>query len=174
MRNSATSSRIIPCAARGCVHGEGIDAHRACGILGVSYGTLGRMVQGGMLEWADSEKLAWKRVRYYSIVEFCDRLRRDHSIRDRRLALSPGYVRHRDEDLLPFQLRDTMTAQEALSLLGLAKLHSLVRLHRNGCFDAYQFSPQAAWRVSRSSLLSYLKQPPAHGGKVASKHECSA
>lgn len=138
------------------LRGEGIDAQRACRILGVSYRTLMRLAKRRSIEWLDDGKLSWKRVRYNSIVNFCDRLRMDHKIADRRPQLSAPYLRHRDEDLLPFPLQDTMSAQEVLPVLGFAKTDSVVRLIEEGCFEAYQLVLHAPWRVSRSSLLAYL------------------
>lgn len=115
-----------------------------------------RLVDGELLEWHDFDKASWKRVRYNSIVVFCDRLRADYGIADRRPVLSPPYQRHQDEDLLPFPLQDTMGSQEARTALGYAKTDSLVRLIEARCFEAYQFTPQAPWRVSRSSLVDHL------------------
>ncbi|MGB8887124.1 MAG: hypothetical protein WCC87_10405 [Candidatus Korobacteraceae bacterium] len=152
--NAATNQSeqiVLPFAER-----EYIDARRACRILGVSYRTLMRLAKSEHIEWLDHGKISWKRVRYKSVVDFCDRLREEHKIADRRPQLSAAYLRHRDEDLLPFPLRDTMTAQQALQVLGFAKTDSLVRLIEEGRFEAYQLAQQAPWRVSRASLIAYL------------------
>lgn len=150
------ASSDIPSLSVTSLRGEGIESERACRILGVGYRTLMRLAKSGLIEWFDSKKLSWKRVRYYSIVDFCDRLRVEHKIADRRPVLSLPYEHHRDENLLPFPLLDTVSGVEALAALGYAKTDSLVRLIKDGCFDAYQLIPQSSWRVSCSSLRAYL------------------
>jgi hypothetical protein len=144
---------------------EYIDAGRACGILGVGYSTLQRMAASGMIDWVGAEKSTWKRVRYQSIVDFCERLRQQHRLPDRRPALSPS-LRHRDCDLLPFALDDTVSAREALKSLGLVRRTAMVRLIEEGRFEAYQLVPQGPWRISRPSLLAYLhaRQHKTGGG----------
>lgn len=151
------------------IRGEGIDARRACSILGIGYRTLQRLGADGVIEWFNPSQCSWKRVRYYSIVEFCDRLRQEYRITDRRPTLSAPYVRHRDEDLLPFPLRDTLGTEEALDIMGLSVGN---RGHRFGQmvleewrFEAYQLIPQSPWRVSRLSLLAYMDS--------ASKPQCN-
>jgi hypothetical protein len=136
---------------------EYIDAGRACGILGVGYSTLQRMAASGMIEWIGAAKSTWKRVRYQSIVEFCEGLRQRHRLPDRRPALAPS-LRHRDCDLLPFALADTVNAREALKALGLVRRTAMVRLIEEGRFEAYQLVPQGPWRISRPSLLAYLDE----------------
>ncbi|MGC2108233.1 MAG: hypothetical protein WA655_01870 [Candidatus Korobacteraceae bacterium] len=148
---STDAQIVLPFAER-----EYIDARRACRILGVSYRTLMRLAMSGRVSWLDHGKLSWKRVRYKSVVNYCDRIREDHKIADQRPQLSAPYLRHKDEDLLPFPLQDTISAEQALEFLGFAKTDSLVRLIEEGRFEAYQLVPQAPWRVSRRSLLSYL------------------
>jgi hypothetical protein len=136
---------------------EYIDAGRACGILGVGYSTLQRMAASGMIEWIGAAKSTWKRVRYQSIVEFCEGLRQQLQIADRRPPLAPS-LRHRDADLLPFPLADTASAREALKALGLERRTDMVKLIEEGKFDAYQLVPQGPWRISRSSLLAFIER----------------
>ena len=66
-------------------------------------------------------------------------------------------MRYRDEDLLPFPLHDTVTAQEAARALGFEGLHPVVNRIESGCFEAYQIMPGSNWRVSRSSLMAFIK-----------------
>ena len=150
--------RLLPFAER-----EYIDARRARHILGVSYRTLRRMAHSGLIEWLDYHKPSWRRIRYKSVVDFCDRVRMQHKIADRRPQLSSPYLRHKDEDLLPFPLSDSASASEALAALGLANTETLVRMVEEGAFEAYQFVPQAPWRVSRSSLQSFIEKSKAPG-----------
>jgi hypothetical protein len=135
---------------------EYIDVARTARILGVHWRTVRRLARAGRIEWLDYRKSSWKRVRYKSVVDYCDRLRQDHKIADRRPQLSAPYLRHKDEDLLPFPLRDSMTAGQALAILGYSQTESLVAMIEEGCFEAYQLVPQGPWRVSRTSLLTYL------------------
>ena len=152
------SSEIIPGQPVTSFRGEGIDSQRACRILGVNYRTLMRLAASGCIEWFEDGKRSWKRVRYNSIVDLCDRLRNDYDIADRRPILPPPHLRHRDEDLLPFPLQDTMSAPEVLRVLGFAKTPSLVGLIEKGCFEAYQVVPESPWRVSRSSLTAWWER----------------
>jgi hypothetical protein len=142
---------LLPFAAR-----EYIDTRRARRILGVSFPTLTRLAKNGLVDWLDGGKDSWKRIRYQSVVDFCDRVREQHKIPERRPKLSNPHLRYRDEDLLPFPLSDTITAKHALELLGLTHRRSMVRLIEEGRFEGYQLVAQSEWRVSRSSLLVYL------------------
>ncbi|MGO9731868.1 hypothetical protein [Mycobacterium sp.] len=103
-----------------------------------------------------------------------DRLREEHKIADRRPQLSGPYLRHRDEDLLPFPLKDTLRAQQALAALGFAKTHSLVLLIEEGRFEAYQLVPQGPWRVSGSSLLAHLDRARGPAGDIRRPYKVSS
>lgn len=94
-------------------------------------------------------------VHYLSVVELCDRIRMAYNLPDRRPQVS--VMRHRDEDLLPFPLRETIGAQTALRTLGLGQLEEVLRLIEQGRFEAYRLAPDAPWRISRPSLLTYIE-----------------
>ncbi len=72
--------------------------------------------------------------------------------------LGAPYLRHRDEDLLPFPLTDTIHPEEACELLGFRRLQPVVRLIEEGKFEAYQLAAQAPWRISRSSLYAFMRE----------------
>ena len=107
-----TSLEIASQPLRPFAEKEYVDARRACNILGVSGQTMRRLAQSGALEMIAYRTLSWKKVRYHSIVRFCDSLRESYAIPDRRPKLSAPYLRHRDEDLLPFPMRITMGTDE--------------------------------------------------------------
>jgi hypothetical protein len=150
---------ILPFAER-----EYVDVRRCGHILGVSIGTVYRLA--GMKDRGGRELLflvsyrhnARKRVLYSSIVHFCDYLRTKYGVTDRRPVLSNPIFRHRDEDLLPFPLSDTIYSEEALIALGYEDRRPLVRLIQEGKFEAYQIVPRgsSAWRISRSSFGAFL------------------
>lgn len=141
-----SASPVPPFAAK-----EYVDRRRACGILGVGLRTLERLAASGRVGYIDLRKKSHKRLQYQSIVDFCDRLRQESKIADRRPQLAP-HLRHRDEDLLPFPLADTIHAEEACELLGFRHLQPVVRLIEEGKFEAYQLAAQApgASRAARS------------------------
>jgi hypothetical protein len=144
---------------------EYISSPRAQRILGISGITLSRLAASGCIEWVNYKKSSWKRVRYHSVVQFCDRLRDQHKIADRRPKLSAPYLRHRDVDLLPFPLTDTTTAEEACAALGYARVQSVVNLIEEGCFEAYQLVQLAPWRISRSSLQAFIQKSRGGGSR---------
>jgi len=152
MRGSGESGPMCPDSGQSEDH---IDARRACRILGVSYTTLSRMGAKGLIHWAAPERSTWKQVHYLGLVSFCDRIREEHRIPDRRPQL-PGPLRHRDEDLLPFPLTDTIGSAEACTALGCRKLDSLMLLISRGRIEAYHLASRTPWRVSRPSLQRYL------------------
>jgi hypothetical protein len=146
------NEELLPFAEKGY-----IDSRRARHILRVSAPALGRLAEMGCIRWMDNSKASWKRVNYQSIVGYCDHLRRQHRIPDRRPPLEAPYLRYRDVDLLPFPWSDTVTAQEAARALGYEKVDSVVTRIETGCFEAYQIVPGSNWRVSRSSLLRFIE-----------------
>jgi hypothetical protein len=138
---------------------EYIDISRACRILGVSWRPLREMAEAGcinLMEYRQGIRL--KKVRYQSVVDYCDRLRAEFLIPDQRPPLSSTLFRHRDEDLLPFRLRDTISMEEALSALGYNSGTSVGKLIDLGCFWAYKLRARAPWRISAPSLSEYLDQ----------------
>jgi hypothetical protein len=93
------------------------------------------------------------RIDYDSLVRFLNMLREKHGIADRRQA--PVFGRHRDEDLLPFPWRDTMTVDDAADALSINRSKVLLRIEA-GKFEAYQFAPVSPWRISRTSFAIYM------------------
>jgi hypothetical protein len=136
---------------------EYIDMPRGQRILGVSWNVLNRMAASGLIHLIEFRERGWKKIRYQSIVDHCDRLRTEYGIPDNRPQLSP-MLRHRDEDLLPFPLRDTIGTSEALLALGLAKPESIIKICQEGPFWCYRVHSTGPWRISLSSFNVYLER----------------
>ena len=144
---------------------EYVESRRARRILGVSPHTLKRLATMGFILWM-YYGVSWKRVNYQSIVDYCDHLRQQHKIADRRPPLGRG-MRYRDVDLLPFPLADTVSGKEAARAMGYEKVDSVVSRIEAGCFEAYQTMPGGNWRVSRSSLQRFIEASQQHTQKLA-------
>lgn len=99
------------------------------------------------------------RVKYSSLVHYCDSLRERYHIPDRRPPLTSTILRHRDEDLLPFPLRDTIGTLQAQVCSGYS-LPSVIRMIEQGSFEAYQIRPVTGshWRISRSSFAAWIER----------------
>jgi len=149
----SSTQLVIPFAER-----DWIDMEHACKILGASWATVYRLFEDGEIRVIDYRVRAWKRVHYGSIVEFCDRLRAKYAIPDRKPPLSAGFLRYRDEDVLPFALSNTITAANAMAALAIGRMEALVSLFDEGKIEAYQLVEGSIWRVSKSSLLLYMEQ----------------
>jgi hypothetical protein len=143
---------------------EYVDARRTARIFGVGMSTVYRMAEDGYRDGRAAIKLvsyrhqARKRVLYSSIVAFCNFLRAEYGIADRRPKLDHPMLHHRDEDLLPFPLSDTIYSAEALAALGYEDRRPLVRLIEEGRFDAYRLSNEYTWRISRISFKRFLDE----------------
>jgi hypothetical protein len=143
---------------------EYIDVRRTARIFGVGMSTVYRMAEKGYrdgrsaIEFVSYRRQMRKRVLYSSIIAFCDFLRAEYGVENRRPKLDGPMLRHRDEDLLPFPLSDTIYSAEVLSALGYEDRRPLVRLMEEGRFDAYRLTVEYTWRISRSSFISFLKK----------------
>jgi hypothetical protein len=98
---------MLPFAER-----EYVDMPRACRILGASWNMVVGMAAGGYLRLVDYRRNSHKRVHYGTLVEHCNRLREEYAIPDRRPPLACELLRHRDDDILPFPLRDTIAVAD--------------------------------------------------------------
>ena len=138
---------------------EYIDMPRCCKILGVNETVTRRLAESGLIELIDHLPRTRKKIRYHSVVEFCDRLRKLYGIPDNRPSLSSSYLRHRDADLLPFPLSDTIYSNEAMDVIGCG-FYTLTRLIDEGRILAYRLAPGARtpWRISRSSVTEHMQR----------------
>jgi hypothetical protein len=150
---------ILPFAEK-----EYLDVARTARIFGVGITTVYRLIRAysrcghAAIKLVTYRPKARKRVLYSSIVGFCNFLRAKHGIPDRRPKLDHPVLRHRDEDLLPFPLSDTIYSAEALRALGHVDLRPLMHLIEEGRFEAYQLGPEFPWRISRSSFRRFLDE----------------
>lgn len=152
---------LLPFAER-----EYIDVKRAARILGVSERAVLKMCAEGRIVAIDWAPATRKRVNYAGIVALCDELRRRYGIPDRRPPLDNPMLRHRDEDLLPFPLTDTIYLKEACEILGYASARPVMNMIEEGRFEAYFFA--YSWRISRSSLAAYVARVRAREAEAFS------
>lgn len=141
-----------------------VSVRRTARIFGVAISTVHEMLKNDFrdsrpaLLAASSHRLQWRRILYSSIVDFCDFLRVEYGIADRRPRLDRPMLRHRDEDLLPFPLADTIHSDEALRALGYVTQRPLIHMIEDRRFDAYSLNGQRNWRISRTSFKRFLEQ----------------
>lgn len=155
---------LLPFAER-----EYVDVKRAAKILGISERTVLDFctpVEGikPRLEAISYAAHKRKRIRYQSIVDFCEALRTRYGIADRRPLLASSLFRHRDADLLPFPLEDTIDVKAVMEILGYASLTPIYMMIEEGRFEAYQLANLHPWRISRISLAAFIAR--AHGQPV--------
>lgn len=139
-----------------------INMQRTCAILGVGWETASRLARAGHIELVEHRGRAWKLIRYQSLVRFCNRMRDEYHVLDRRPPLASSEIEYRDEDLLPFPLADTIYSEEVIVALGVSK-NVLSHLIDERRFEAYRLAfPRgratkgSPWRISRSSFREYL------------------
>lgn len=144
---------LLPFAER-----EYIDMARAARILGVTDSTVAVLFSKRLIEMIDYAPHKRKRLRYQSIVDFCDELRRQYAIKDRRPPLDDPMFRHLDADLLPFPVDDTIGIDEVAKILGYSSVTPVRLMIEEGRFEAYQFYPSSPWRISKKSLAEYIQR----------------
>ena len=136
---------------------QDVDVARAAAILRLTQNEVIRLAKAGHISGYQLRKRRGSRepwrISYQSIVDLCDRLRVKYAIRDRRPKLGVGR-RWRDADLLPFPISDTVGIKEVRTGLCLGH-NKAFRLIEEGPFDAYRFTPNHTWRISKTSLYAY-------------------
>lgn len=137
---------------------ECVDVKRSGQILGVSWAVIVRLADQGHLRLVGYRPRGWKRVSYKSIVEHCNRLREEYAIPDRRPALSSPVMRCRDEDLLPFPLRDTIGVIDIQPVLGFSTDVPVRKILEKRLFECYRLHPSAPWRIFAPSFREYLNR----------------
>ena len=158
---------LLPFAER-----EYIDMRRAMRILGLSHSSVRNLFLQEKISIVDYRKGSRKRVRYSSIVDLCDRLRAEAGIPDRRPKLDAPHFRHRDEDLLPFPLSDTIGIKDVQDILGYASRTPIYKMIEEGRFEAYKL---ATWRFSRTSFaayMQYVRERESRGERTPASHNC--
>ena len=152
-------SNTLPAVQAPFAEREYVDMPRCCRILGVNETVARRLAESGLIKLIDHLPRTRKKIRYQSVVDLCDRLRREYGIPDRRPLLSAPYLRHRDADLLPFPLADTIYSNKAMELIGCG-FYTLTRLVDEGRILAYRLAPGARtpWRISSSSVTAHMQR----------------
>jgi hypothetical protein len=141
-----------------------IDTRRAARIFGVSLNTVYRMAEPdyrngrAALALVSCRRGVRKYVLYSSIIAFCDFLRAEYCIEDRRPKLIGPMTRHRDEDLLPFPSTDAIYLAEVMAALGYRDERAILRLVEERRFDGYQLTCGGVWRISRISFERFLNE----------------
>jgi hypothetical protein len=67
-------------------------------------------------------------------------------------------LRHRDADLLPFPIADTIYSGEVMAALGFEDQQPMICLIEEGKFEGYQLVRAGRWRISRSSFIRFLAE----------------
>lgn len=165
---------LLPFAER-----EYVDVNRTARILGVSATTVLRLAATRdpsgqfLLNLIDFRRGARKRILYSSIVRFCDRIRAKFGIPDRRPPLSNPIFRHKDDDLLPFPISDTIGIKAVLPPLGFVDKRPVVNLIEEGAFEAYQIYNETPWRISRTSFLAFMEKTRTGGSSTGVPYPAS-
>ena len=132
-----------------------VDMRRACAILDVTpFMTITLRKRGlirGYRADGSSNKYTFLLFDYESIVAFCDKLRRQFLIPDRRPHLAPGR-RWRDVDLLPFPKHETCPIEDLMTGLDVSYYHAVKRIEE-GAVEAYRLYNGSPWRIHKPSLF---------------------
>jgi hypothetical protein len=140
-----------------------IDTQRVAKILDISHSAAKRMARQKLLRaYKLSDASAW-RIEYASVVEYCDQICLHYCIPRQRASVLPKGRRHRDADILPFPLDETIGVQEVRAALDCNDL-IVSNLIEEGKLVAYKIFPKmraCPWRIHAPSL----------GRHIASLHE---
>lgn len=134
-----------------------IDTQRAMRILGVCRSSLHKMIQMKLFATIQYDRMGRHQIAYSSLVRYCDALREEFGIPDRRPPLSSPLLRYPDALLLPFPLSDTVYIDEVMERLRLPKRSAHKPLEQ-GSIEAYRLINYSNWRVSRTSLNRYVQR----------------
>ena len=134
-----------------------VDKARVAKIFGVSQPTVFRMIEAKLFRTYPHPSGKGRRIEYDSVVAYCNRLRLEYRISE-QMVRPPRGRRLRDEDLLPFPLKDTVDLKYVCRVLdcdGSAAQH----LIEEGALTGYQVQIGRAgcpWRIYLPSLERYV------------------
>jgi hypothetical protein len=138
---------------------ERVDVRRVGEILGVSKGTVIRMVHAGLFRhYRIGSGAGWNlRIEYQSILDYCNMLRIHYLISERNLLRKPAKGRLLNQHILPFALADTIGIEEVTRRLSIARV-TAIHLIESGDLVGYQIqiAPASPWRIYAPSLERYL------------------
>ena len=136
-----------------------IDIPRLASIFGITLASARNMAKDGLFpgSYKVSDLTPW-RINYDSVVAYCNSLRLQYRISPRLVPLAPAR-RHRDEDLLPFPLKDTIYVLEVCTTLDCSR-DTVSHLLDTGAIVGYRVRSQDVtgnrWRIYRLSLEQYM------------------
>ena len=136
---------------------DAMSIDRASKILGVDQKVVYRLMDDRLIDFMRRGQRGVILIRYTSMVEYCDDLRKTYSIPDRRPKLSHSIFRHRDEDLPPFPLVENVSVDEVSDLLQIEKSQT-INLANRGDIEAYQLRKNSPWRFYRPSVEKYIAE----------------
>ena len=137
---------------------EAIDAPRLRRILGVSKATAHRMITQKCFNAERVPGGARWLIEYNSVVTYCDSLRLKYNISDRVLGPAPKGRRHRDADVLPFPLTETIGVPDVTRVLDCTDAVVMCLLDE-GALIGYQLLAgrrSCPWRIYEPSLARYI------------------
>ena len=129
---------------------EEVDINRVARILGVNRTTVCRMLEAGVIHNFRIGR-GRPRIEYNSVVEYCDRLRVEYRISSRAVLPLKGR-RHRDRDLLPFPLDETIGVSDVRAMLDCPR-ETVQFLIEEGTLIGYKLSDSGSpWRIWKRSV----------------------
>lgn len=156
--SAATDGQRPPKLALPFQRSAEVDIKRIARILAISTSSVLRMIKAGLIRSISIPGESQPRVNYDAVVEYCNRLRLEYRITDRLLPKLQGR-RHREEELLPFPLHDSIGIAEVQERLQCTK-EVARRLIEEGALIAYQVyisERGSPWRIQRQSLDRYIE-----------------
>ena len=67
-------------------------------------------------------------------------------------------MRHRDEDLLPFPLCNTIGFRDVQRALGFSSISPVLKILNEALFERYRLHPAGPWRISMTSFAAWLER----------------
>jgi hypothetical protein len=136
-----------------------IDIARVANIFGITVASARNMAEDHLFpgSYKVSSLTPW-RINYDAVVAYCNNLRLQYRISSRLPPLGKGR-RHRDEDLLPFPLAETISGREVSEALECSR-DTVSHLLDSGGLIGYRVRAQDVrgnpWRIWRLSLERYI------------------
>lgn len=132
-----------------------VETSRVMRILGVSRKEVLMMLRAGDLEYMRKQPRGYCYISYASLVRYCDQLREKYAIDDHRPKRDGVFGRHKDVDLLPFPLSDTMSVADVARVLNITEQH-VRNMCESGTLVSYKLEDGLRWRISMRSFHEYL------------------
>ena len=141
---------VMPFAER-----DEVETSRVMRILGVSRKEVLMMLKAGDLEFMRRQPRGYCYISYASLVRYCDALRVKYAIGDNRPKRDGIFGRHKDVDLLPFPLTDTMGVGDVARVLNCTE-RNVREMCEAGVLLSYKLEDGLRWRISMRSFHEYI------------------